>query len=202
MSDLFEAIEAGDLARVAQLLEPWPSHKPTWPHWTPLHEAIEALEQGGSWEVFILLVRRAPTPDLWDKNHESTPLLMALFRGQAAAAQVLLAAGADPTVVGAEGDSPLLWCAQTGQRQMAALLLAAGAGQTIDRAGGIDGLNALGWAARRLDTALVELLLAHGADPTAPDADYQTARQRVGWGPQRAPVLKLLGAPADPAVEP
>ena len=105
--------------------------------WTPLHESIEQLENGGSVETLVLLLRYGASVNAWDGDHESTPLLMAVFRGQLEAVRLLLAAGADPNVVDSEGDTPLRWCVEHGDHDTAALLLRCGADQTIDSFGGI-----------------------------------------------------------------
>lgn len=131
MSDLFAAIEAHDLDGIAALLAA--GARPDVlqqgaPGWTPLHAAVEELEHGGGVEPLVLLLRAGAPVDAWDRGHDATPLRMALFRGQDEAVRLLLAAGADPNVVGAEGDSPLRCGAtRTIDVPMAALLVTAGA---------------------------------------------------------------------------
>lgn len=104
---------------------------------------------------------------------------MALFRGQAEAVRILLAAGADPSVEGCEGDTPLRWSAEHGDTSVAAMLLRCGAARTIDSAGGPTGMTALGWAAHSLNIPMVALLIAFGAAVDALDADHRTARMRM-----------------------
>jgi ankyrin repeat protein len=178
--DIFDAIAAHDLDHLAALLASGADPnmlRNTRPRWTPLEAAIEELEAGGSVEAVILLLRNGADPDSWDDGHESTALLMALFRGQFEATRLLLGAKADPNVTGAEGDTPLRWCVEHGDYAMAATLLRCGASQSIDSFGGPSGMSALGRAVSRLDIRIVELLLAAGANPTALDANRQTARQ-------------------------
>jgi ankyrin repeat protein len=180
--EIFDAIAAHDLDRLAMLLASVADPnvvRDTWPRWTPLQAAIEELEEGGSIEAVILLLRNGAHPDSWDGDHDSTALLMSLFRGQVEATRLLLAAEADPNVTGAEGDTPLRWCVEHGDYPMAATLLRCGGSRTIDSFGGPSGMSALGRAVSRLDTMMVELLLAAGANPTALDADLQTARQHL-----------------------
>lgn len=182
LMDLFQAIENQNLDYIAELLghgaDP-NSLRPEFPRWTPLHEAIEQLEDGGEIEPLVLLLRHHASVDTWDADHDSTPLLMALFRGQIEAVRLLLAAGADPNVIGSEGDSPLRWCVEQGDYNTAAMLLRCGATKTIDNAGGSGGMTALGQAAKRLDLKMIELLLQAGADPEVFDADKFTAYRRL-----------------------
>lgn len=208
MSDpaaLFAAIESHDLDRLGELLAGGsdPSAlKSTPPGWAALHEAIEQLEAGGPIEALVLLMRYGARVD---SDGGDTPLLMALYREQPQAVQLLLAGGADPNVRGPEGDSPLRVCAERGDVAMAETLLRCGARATIDDSGGPAGASALGIAARRLDLPMITLLLRWGADPSARDADYQIARERL---PPRTPenaaardaaermlgMLRMLGA--------
>ncbi|HBB35293.1 MAG TPA: hypothetical protein DDZ80_27815 [Cyanobacteria bacterium UBA8803] len=182
---LFQAIENQDLNLIASLLSNGTNPNilyPEFPGWTPLDHAIEQLEDGGSIEAIILLLRHGASVNIWDANHDATPLLMALFRGQIEAVRLLLAVGADPNVVGSEGDSPLRWCVEQGDYETAAMLLRCGATKTIDNAGGMGGMTALGIAAKRLDLKMIELLLQAGANPQVYDADKLTPYQRL---PQR-----------------
>jgi ankyrin repeat protein len=89
---------------------------------------------------------------------------------------MLLAAGADPNVRGAEGDIPLSMCVERGDMKMAAALLRAGAAKTIEESGGPMGMNALGRAVARLDIEMIRLLLAWGASITTRDVDRRLPR--------------------------
>jgi ankyrin repeat protein len=104
---------------------------------------------------------------------------MALFRHQCEAARILLAAGADPNVVGDEGDSLLRWSVEHGDIDIAAMLLRCGAGKSIDSAGGLTGMTALGCAVSRLNVPMVMLLLSAGASAYALDADRRPALERI-----------------------
>jgi ankyrin repeat protein len=186
-TELFEAIETYDLERLATLLDGGADPnalKVGWPKWLPLHAAVNELEDGGPVEALILLLRHGARVDGLDADRDATPLLMALFRKQPEAAWILLAAGADPNFRGSEGDSPLRVCVEHGELEMAALLLRCGATRTLDDAGGMIGMTALGRAASRLDIPMLELLLRAGADPEVLDADRQTAREHL---PPREP---------------
>jgi uncharacterized protein len=178
-SAIFAALEAHDLDGLASALAGGAdanAHKLDPPHWSPLHEAIEQLEDGGSVEALVLLLRQGAAVE---GSEEDTPLLMALYRDQPAAVQVLLAAGANPNVRGAEGDTPLRTVVERGDLLTAAALLRCGAAATINDAGGPLGASALGLAAKRLDVPMIKLLLQWGADPAALDADGLTAHARL-----------------------
>ncbi|RKH49012.1 ankyrin repeat domain-containing protein [Corallococcus sp. AB050B] len=198
---LFDALENNDLAQLSTLLSGGADPdalRPDATQWRPLHAAIEQLEAGGSMDALVLLLRQGASVDAWDGHHDATPLLMALFRDQREATRLLLAAGADPTLVGAEGDSPLRWCVERRDHEMAALLLRCGAARTLDEAGGPSGMTALGRAASQLDVPMMQLLLEAGAEPAALDADRRTARERrPPRTPENAPAWdaaeRLLG---------
>ena len=178
-AELFQALESHDLDRLAALLADGSDPnavKPVPPAWSLLHEAIEQLEEGGSVEALVLLLRRGAGVE---GNGGDTPLLMALFREQAQAVQILLTAGAEPNVCGPEGDSPLRVAAERGDLATASTLLRCGAAATIDEPGGPAGASALGIAARRLDVGMISLLLRGGADTEALDADHMAARDRL-----------------------
>jgi ankyrin repeat protein len=180
--EIFDAIAVHDLNRLATLLAGGANPnlvRDAQPRWTPLHAAIEELEEGDSIQAIILLLRNGADPNSWDGDHDSTPLLMSLFRGQAGATMLLLATGADTNVTGAEGDTPLRWCVERGDLTMAGMLLRCNATLSIDSFGGPSGMSALGRAVSRLDVEMVEILLTAGANPSAFDADLHTARQRL-----------------------
>ena len=201
-ANLFEAIEQHDLQQLAALLtlgsDPNVIQERE-PGWRPLHAAIEELEHGASIEALVLLLRHAAVVDAWDAAQDATPLLMAIFRSQLEAVRMLLANGADPNVVGGEGDSPLRWSVEQEDHEMAAMLLRCGAGSTINGAGGPSGMTALGRAASRLNIPMIKLLLDFGADPEALDAEGHTARQHLparDMDPQMwDAAMELLGHP-------
>lgn len=202
---LLDAIESGDVDRVRELLAAGADPNATVTsrygtieeRLTPLQVAVRELqrpvrpEPGGSIDSVVLLLRYGADVNRWDEEHESTPLLNAVFRNRIDAARMLLAAGAEPSVRGADGDSPLRLCAQNGYLEMARLLLLCGAGQTIHEGAGPTGMNALGLAATRLDIDMVRLLLSHGADPLFEDADGRTTLER----------LQFASLPEDPVTQ-
>jgi len=102
-SAMFTALEAHDLDGLASVLAGGADPnalKPAPPHWSPLHEAIEQLEDGGSIEELVLLLRHGAAVE---GSEGDTPLLMALYRDQPDAVRLLLGAGANPNVRGMEG---------------------------------------------------------------------------------------------------
>lgn len=190
---LIDAIDAGDVGRVAELLADGAdpnvflksNHDSFWDGSTPLLDAVMGLqpisehEPGGPIDTVVLLLRYGADVNRWDEKRRSTPLLNAVFANSIEAVRILLAVGADPNVRGAEGDSPLRLCAQHGYLEIARLLLHCGAGKTIHEGGGPTGMNALGFAATRLNIDMIRLLLSHGADPLAWDADGRTPSERL-----------------------
>jgi uncharacterized protein len=180
--EIFDAIARHDAEGLAKLLAAGANPnaaQASYPKFTALQAAIEELEHGGPLRALELLLAHGADVDGWDEGHDSTPLLMAIFRGQRQAVALLLAANADPNVRGAEGDSPLRWCADKDDVDMAKQLLVHGAAKTIDDVGGEHGMTALGLACRNLSLPMVQLLLEAGADPDAIDESLRTPYERL-----------------------
>jgi ankyrin repeat protein len=181
-SVIFGAIASHDVEQLASLLDAGSdpnAQKSAAPHWYPLHQAVNELEDGGPIEALVLLLRHGADIEGVDQVGLDTPLLMALYRTQPEAVHLLLAAGAETNVRGPEGDSPLRVAAERGDLATAALLLRCGARKTINEVGAPSFASALGIAAKRLDVAMIALLLRAGADPAARDGDHMTARDRL-----------------------
>jgi ankyrin repeat protein len=215
--ELIVAIEAGNVERLAELLAAGADPNATVisryytleERLTPLLVAVRELqppseeELGGPIDAVVLLLRYGADVNRWDEEHGSTPLLNAVLANHIEAVRMLLAAGADPNVCGAEGDSPLRFCAEKGLLEMARLLLHCGAGKTLHEGGGSAGMNALGIAAYWLDVEMVRLLLAHGADPHVRDADHINVFDHLRHAPlpdaaaqeRQREIRHLLGAP-------
>ena len=182
-SDLFDAVQRGDVAQVEQALS-----RGADPNaddggklgWRPLHVAIEAIgEDGAPLDLLRVLLNGGAQVEVWDRRKEATPLLMAVFRAQPDSVRLLLAHGANPDVVGLEGDTPILWAMLQEDEEITEILLDHGIGASVNRAGTIEGTTPLGTAARygRLD--LVERILAAGADLAVTDHDRMTAEERT-----------------------
>jgi hypothetical protein len=123
-----------------------------------------------------------------------TALHYACFFGGAAAAAVLLEAGADPD---AEAGNPSRVCplhsaAAARDAESARLLLEAGADPDAQQAGGFTALHA---AAQHDDAALAELLLSHGADPAVRNDEGGDA-ESMARANDSAATLALLAARA------
>jgi ankyrin repeat protein len=200
-SELFKAIERHQTGRVAELL----SHGAD-PNavevggrgWTPLHCAIEELENGGSIQVLTLLLQHGANVNGWDASHHWTPLVMAMFRENKEAARILLDAGADAGVRGSEGESPLILCVEDQDYELAAQFLRSGAKKTINEWGAYGGLTALATAASQFNVPMIELLLDAGADPATLEGNNETARDQLPPREQHNPqvwdrIMEMLG---------
>jgi ankyrin repeat protein len=173
-AELFEAIERHELPRLVKLLSDGAdpnAANPDQSGWRPLKLAVSELVEGGPIEAIVLLLQYGAIADGCYDPSGSTPLILAAQDRLLEAARLLLAAGANPNACDDEGDSPLRLSAERGDYDMAALLIAYGANQTINSAGGLSGMSALGWAVWKLDLPMVDLLMRSGADPKATDAD-------------------------------
>lgn len=181
-TELFEAIEQHDVYRFATLLDRGAnpnvavSEQPTW---TPLKAAIEELTEQGPVASLVLLLRHGATVTASSIPGDATPLLVAVFCRQPEATRLLLAAGADPNVRDAEGDSPLRLAVSQGDSATVSLLLQCGATGSINDSGGPNGRNALGIATSTLNIPMIELLLRFGADSDSLDSDNQSARHHL-----------------------
>jgi ankyrin repeat protein len=129
----------------------------------------------------------------------STPLMRAAKAGDATSMRLLLAAGADPTLVQRNGTSALMIAAGIGrgnagsygrvsgsaQEAIEAVSILLDAGLNI-RATNADGQTALHGAAGRADdvTALIRFLVEKGADPLAKNKRGQTALDLARAGAQ------------------
>ena len=102
-----------------------------------------------------------------------TPLGLAAFFGQPAAAQILLARGADPNTASANAMrvAPLHSAVAAQQLDIAEALLRYGAQANAAQA---DDFTPLHEAAQNGQVEMIALLLAHGADPAARKSDGQT----------------------------
>jgi ankyrin repeat protein len=155
---IFDAVRAGDLARVRELLDgdPQLAHATDENNSTPLHHAAAR----GRAEVAALLLERGADIDAREEDGE-TPLHYAAWRSQLEAGRLLIARGTDIEARNNWGRTPLLIVGrETGRADMARLLIEAGAEvDARDRYG----QSSLVLAAWRGFAELVDLLLDQGA---------------------------------------
>jgi ankyrin repeat protein len=191
MPELIAAIKAGDTATVESLLAQQPELAREEEDGIP---AVRVALYHRRPEIAEVLLRARPPLDGLDhaalgqaedlrRDVEADPELVrrrsadgftalhyACFFGGAAAAAVLIEAGADPNAEAANTMRvrPLHSAAAAGDAEAARLLLEAGAAPNAAQAGGHTALHA---AAHLDDYALATLLLRHGADPGQRDDD-------------------------------
>lgn len=176
--ELFDAIDHHDLNRVTELIKQDINlnvFESDWPHYAPLQVAIGELELGGSIEIVLQLIEHGADINAWDASHDSTPLLVAICRGQYDVGRILVKKGADPNVRSGEGDSPLRSAVEDNKIQFVELLLSNGANESINEFGEPGGFSALGNAARKLNISMVDLLLKNNADPNVLDEYFSPA---------------------------
>ena len=161
---------------------------------TPLGRSIA---QGDPTAVLTLLEHRAD-PNLLSKR--TTPLRLAVERPSAAIVKLLLAAGADAKVAGADGRTPLHEAARHGDVEIVRLLLAGGADVTAATPAGTTPLHE---AAAAVHAEVVKVLLAAHAGATSL-AEGRTplaavVRSDLAWGDEAGRiVVQLTAAGADP----
>lgn len=123
-----------------------------------------------------------------------TPLGLAAFFGQPAAAQVLLDHGADPNLPSANAMrvAPLHSAVAARRLDIAEALLRHGAQVNATQA---DGFSPLHGAAQNGQVEMIALLLAHGADPHARTTGGQTPLDIAKAEGQEAAVAMLAALP-------
>jgi ankyrin repeat protein len=181
-NEIFKAIEEQEVRKLDEMLSKGRNPNETeddWCGWTPLHHAVDLLEEGGSLEVINILIKNGADVNKWNRSHTSTPLILAVFNGNIEAAKILLEAGADPNAQSGQGDTPLRYSVQENNYEMVTLLLEHGASKTINKFGGDMGLTALGIAASQLDIKMIKLLIHAGADLSIRDDEHKTAQEHV-----------------------
>lgn len=133
----------------------------------PPDELIAAVRQGDHHLVKHMLDRKA------DPNAAvgaSTPIAVAVARGDTTAIKLLLAAGADANLAPADADPPLLVAIERTDADTVTALLAGGA--DVNR--GDASQTPLMLAARKGSLPLVKLLLEHEADPNVKASEGDT----------------------------
>jgi ankyrin repeat protein len=132
-------------------------------------ELIAAIRSGDHRVLKSLLDKKA---DATQEVGATTALATAVGRGDAVAAKLLLAAGADPNLSPADAPTPLLAAIEKSDVEMATVLLAGGA--KPDAAAGRAG-TPLSLAARKGNLPLIKLLLENKADPNVKTPAGDTA---------------------------
>ncbi len=203
--DLFDAVNAGDVARVQELLAHGADVNALDMFGTPLHRAAVTgqvyiasmlIDAGADLEatadpegfrplhvaalnhqsaIARLLLDRGALVDSRDSVGR-TPLGIAANYESVGVAAELLARGADPTAKDASyGDTPIHYAASRDSIGMVDLLL--GAGVDVNLRSPHDGRTPIGKAAEKGNGRVIEYLLHHGADPNLRDDHGQTPLQ-------------------------
>jgi ankyrin repeat protein len=184
MSTIFDLIDAGDTAGLEELLEREPSaaaardEQGLSPFMRASYrgnsDAVSLLHPVDAWDRILAGASDGlPAPDAWSPDG-FTPLHLAVFARNAAAAHALLDAGADVNAIATASFArvtPLGTAAAFGVNDIAQLLLEAGADVDATADHGFTPLHA---AASNGNGELVELLLAHGANRDARNENGQT----------------------------
>jgi uncharacterized protein len=193
---LFEAIKGGRVDEVTQLVQQQPSLKAARDAsgasailvaaYNMKPDVVQALLDAGApvdiFEASVLgkvdriqeILKSSPDRVSAHAPDGFTPVALAAFFGQPAAANALIAAGAD---VNAAAKNALkvqaLHAAVAGRNlQIVKAVLAAGADPNAQQQAGFRPMHEAGTNANR---ALAELLLAHGADPLLPNDEGKSA---------------------------
>lgn len=154
-------------------------------------EVVHAIRQGDHHRIRSLLARKA------DPNVEvgaTTPLLAAVARGDAIAAKLLLAAGADANRTAGDAPSPLLAAIEKTDVDVATALLGGGADPNL--ATGRIG-PPLVLAARKGSLALIKLLLENKADANGKSSAGDTPLMLAARQGKTELVVPLLEAGVD-----
>lgn len=147
--------------------------------------------EGGDTDRLMLFLRAGMNVDTRDAR-EWTPLMVASFNGNEAAAKLLIEHGADPQVRDRAGYTPLHWAALKGYQEVVALLA-----RRVDvNAQSNSGLTALLQAAAGGHAAVVKLLFAAGADPNLATVEGWTPLHKAVANGHEEVVSLLLDAGA------
>jgi len=130
----------------------------------------------GGWEAWQAHAAGAGATSARDA-HGNTPLMTAAWRGDAAAVDVLLAAGADLQATNGDGNNALWMACVANDTELVERLVRAGV--AIDHANAT-GATALMYAASSSKPRVVRALLALGADPALRTQDDFSALDMAG----------------------
>ncbi len=165
---------------------------------TVAHAADDLLRAAQANNATVALAAIEDGVDVNARSPDGTTALhWAVYNGNLALVERLIAAGADVSAANEFGSTPLAEAATVGNAEVVEALLAGGA--AVD-APGADGQTALMVVARSGNTAAAEVLIAHGADVNARELwREQTALMWAAAQSQPAMVALLLehGAEVD-----
>jgi len=161
-SELAEAAERGDRARVEAMLESADGREridePAGYGMTALHYAVQANDL----DLAKALLEAGADPNRGN-TYEITPLWLAATNSSAAMTELLLAHGADAEFAMSHGETALMAAARAGDVESIGLLLSAGADPNAREQ--THGETALIWAAGENHGDAIHGLVAGGADP-------------------------------------
>lgn len=197
----FELIDAGDAAGLYALIERdrdaldvrdddglSPLMHAAYRGHGPVFDALAAHGSDDPWDRILLGESDGlPAPDAWTPDG-FTPLHIAAFAKNAAAAQALLDAGAGPNVFATASFArvtPLGTCAFSGATGVARVLLRSGADATLTKVEGAAPLEVALANGYRDIVALAFVALAHGqldSVRSALERDTTLANATVDWG--------------------
>jgi ankyrin repeat protein len=168
--DIFRAAEAGNLARVQELIDADRSVVNQGDEFGMT--ALGAAIQHGNQDIVQTLLAAGADPDKED-TRGWTPLYFAVSKGNKGIVQALLAAGADLNKVGDDilNLVPLHLAVSKGNQDIVQVLLAAGADLNKISAAG---LTTLHWAIYSGNQGIAQALIAAGADLYARDEKKRT----------------------------
>lgn len=207
-NEIFEAIRAGDSERVTSLLaaDPATARARDEAGISAIMQAVyrrrpavveQLRQQAGDLDIFEAaalgdtgrlrsLLREHPDLVCTYSADGFTPLHLASFFSQPAAAQELLNSGADPNAVATNGSklAVINSAAASNNAEVVRMLLREGANPDAQQQGGFTALHA---AAQHKNAEMIQALLDSGADTSLRSADGKTAADMGG-----AEVAKLL----------
>jgi ankyrin repeat protein len=198
---IFELIDAGDAAGLHALIERdkaaldtrdddglSPLMHAAYRGQGPVFDALAAQGSDDAWDRILLGESEGlPAPDAWTTDG-FTPLHIAAFARNAAAAQALLDAGADPNLFATASFAqvtPLGTCAFAGATEVARVLLRGGADATLTEVEGAAPLEVALANGYRDIVALAFVALAHVEIDSVRSAlgyDATLANATVDWG--------------------
>lgn len=198
---IFELIDAGDAAGLHALIERdrgaldtrddeglSPLMHAAYRGQGPVFDALAAHGSDDAWDRILLGESEGlPAPEAWTPDG-FTPLHIAAFAKNAAAAQALLDAGADPNVFATASFAqvtPLGTCAFAGATEVARVLLRGGANATLTEVEGAAPLEVALANGYRDIVALAFVALAHleiDSVRSALEYDETLANATVDWG--------------------